>query len=234
MYEIYEGLQIRKGTEDRQMVRDALHTDYPFANCKDHRVLDLGAHVGAFTKKALADGAIHVDAVEPWSPNREMLIKNFGEHPLVNIHGFAVANTPTVELSTRADSATGGVSGFVNRRNTARTETVEALTLEELIAAFQPTFVKIDIEGAEYGVLPCNLDGVEHICGELHTMSMADRQSAFELLAWFERNGFYLSYLRTGPQREQMFERLLWMHFHAYRKGRRQIAIPIDDEEALT
>lgn len=229
MIETYEGLNIRTGTEDRQMVKDALYTDYPYADCKGHVVLDLGAHVGAFTKRALEEGALKIIAIEPWTPNRELLEQNFGSNPLVEILSCACA-AHDLELSTRADSATGGVSGFVKRRITTRTEKVQSITLDELVQVYSPTFIKLDIEGAEYGVLPCPLNGVQVICGELHTMSKADRKSALHLLAWLEDEGFYLSYLTAGPKRDKMFERLLWMHFHAYRRNGKPLKETLDDD----
>jgi FkbM family methyltransferase len=218
MIEQYEGLYIRKGTQDRSMVRDALYEDYPFANTKDKVILDLGAHVGAFTKRALEGGAIKVNCVEPWAPNRELLEMNFGNHPQVEILPIAVASTPTITLSIPKDISTGAVSGFVKHQNPSNSETVKARTLDSLIQEYSPSFIKMDIEGAEWDIFPCDLSGVEDICGELHTMSNGNRQSAFKFLAWLENNGFYITYLEGGPKREKMFMRLMFMYFHAHKK----------------
>lgn len=217
-FEIYEGLHVRSGTQDRAMVRDALFEDYPYAKLKDEIVLDCGAHVGGFVKRALDAGATKVFAVEPWEPNLELLRLNFENNPQVEILPFALSTQPKITLSIPADETTGAVSGFINHRHPTRTQEVDAMTLEDVIAATNPTFMKIDIEAAEYDVLPCNLGSVQHICGELHTMSSGNRRKAFELLIWLEEQGFYITYLKSGPMREKMFERILWFNFHAYKK----------------
>lgn len=216
--EIYEDLYVRSGTQDRAMVRDALYEDYPYANCKDHIVLDCGAHIGAFTKRALSDGAKKVYAIEPWAPNRALLKRNFGGNPNVEILPIGISTKSTIELTVPNDRDTGAVSGFVNHRSPTRSEIVEAVSLEDLIAETQATFVKLDIEAAEWEVLPCNLGTVEHICGELHTMSTKNRAAAFKFFEWIETQGYYISHLQGGPAREKMFERILWIHFHAYRR----------------
>jgi len=216
--EQYEGLYIRSGTQDRAMVRDALYEDYPYAELRGHVVLDCGAHVGAFTKRALDAGAERIFAIEPWSPNRELLVMNHGDNPKVEILPIAISNKPTVTLTVPNDRDTGAVSGFVNHRNPSREQVVEASSLESLIQIAKPTFVKLDIEAAEYDILPCDLSGVQHICGELHTMSRENRRKALELMIWLETQEFYVSHLQGGPMREKMFERILWFHFHAYRR----------------
>lgn len=216
---IVNGLHIRKGTQDSSMIKDALLTDYPYVDGKGHTVLDLGAHIGAFTKRVLDQGAKKVYAVEPWTPNRELLVKNFGNDKRVEILPIACSKQPHLELSIPGDNFTGAVSGYVNHRNPTRTEIVSTATLEQLIEQTSPTLIKMDIEGAEHEVLPCDLTGVQVICGELHTMSMKNRQSAFKLLAWLETQGFYITYLVSGPQREKMFQRILYFNFHAYRKS---------------
>lgn len=224
----------RKGTQDSAMIRDVIHTDYPYANCAGHVVLDLGAHIGAFTNKALEEGAKRVVAVEPWSPNRELLLKNFGDDARVTIISKACSIQESLTLTIPNEASTGAVSGFVNHRSPSRTEVVTTISLEKLVKQYDPTFIKIDIEGAEYEVLPCDLTGVQHICGELHTMSNQARQSALKLLAWLETQGFYLSYMKAGPIREKMFERLLYIHFHAYRKNQKAQAGPSKNSAAVT
>ena len=215
--DMYEGLLVRRNTEDRKMVRDALYEDYPYANCKDHIVLDLGGHVGGFTKRALMDDALAVYTVEPWPPNRQILELNFDEHPRVSIMPIAIAPTPTVTLSIPADRSTGGVSGFINHKCPTQHVEVEARTVESLVSELKPTFLKVDIEAAEWSVFPCNIDGVKEICGELHTMSRGNRQKAFEFLAWLEQIGFTITFLVGGPQSN--YGRIMYMNFHATRKS---------------
>lgn len=214
----FKGLWVRPDTDDKSMVTDALTKDYPFANTKDEIVLDCGANVGAFTKRALDMGAKKVYAVEPWGPTLEVLRKNFGDHPQVEIFPYAVSKTDVV-LTLPKENRLGGVSGFVKHRKPVLSQKAKGVSLEDLIKRTGATFLKLDIEGAEWDVLPCDLGTVNTLCGELHTMSIPNRKRAFEFFIWLEENGFWVSHIKDGPNRNTLFERILAMTFHSVRRN---------------
>ncbi len=82
-------------------------------------VLDVGAHIGIFSRLALAEGCSHVIAYEPEPTNFELLSRNMfivqpfaaskSSQPVVELHSAAVANGPS-ELRTlvRARSENSG------------------------------------------------------------------------------------------------------------------------------
>ena len=207
------GLTVRRGTEDAKMVRD-IPVEYPYAYLSGHTVLDLGAHVGGFAAHALKQGAANVVCVEASKFTFDLLARNVGDR-CECIHA-AVSDTPVVTLTAvGTGKKTGGTSALTTRRRgPAAVETVAGVALSTLIAAYKPSFIKLDIEGAEYSVLPCDLTGVEEMCGELHTSTLAARLQAFDLLKWFETYSFNILRL-AGTGRGF---RLMDINFHVSKR----------------
>ncbi len=128
-------------------------------------VFDIGAHAGNRVRGLAALGC-RVVAVEPQPTFARMLRLLFGRSPNVTVIEAAVAETagrralwvsdrhPT--LATQADAwreARQEESGFAGVQWDRQIE-VQTTTLDLLIARFGlPTFVKIDVEGAESSVL---------------------------------------------------------------------------------
>lgn len=155
-YDVVDGFFCRPGTADRIAVEDTRRVfRRPGAPELGDVVLDLGAHIGSFTGRALSAGATAVLAVEPDEDNCLMFRTNVSD-PRARIIHAAVAPTPgTVDLflgKTHGHSTQPHVGGG------RPTVSVRAVTLEELCADLRPTFVKIDIEGAEYDLdLPASI-----------------------------------------------------------------------------
>ena len=202
-------LWCRKGTEDASMVRQ-VEGEYPYAKLKDHVVLDLGAHIGGFTAMALKHGAKKVISVEASKFTFDVLKKNIPEGATL-IHA-AVSSEPEVTLTGVTDGKqTGGISAHVSyRKGKPAVETVKGITLQSLITEHDPTFIKLDIEGAEYGCFPCDLSGVDEMCGELHTSSKVMRLAAFDLLKYFTNEKFFINHMKGN---DHGF-RLMQIKFH--------------------
>ena len=129
---------------------------------KDDLVFDIGANVGHYTLMARSLGAVVV-AVEPQAELAAQLRRRFGESPGVRVLQCAVgssAGTATLRktsglseaASLRSDA--GELSRFAGGDAFSLSESVEVVTLEQLIAAQgRPDFCKIDVEGHEGAVL---------------------------------------------------------------------------------
>lgn len=205
-------MKIRRGSEDLKMLLD-VYEDYPRARLGGHVVLDLGAHIGAFTRRALDEGAKRVISVEPWPANFALLRENIQDEraTLLNIGCGASDLTFTAEKPSK----TGGISGVIPRRKPTEGTVVKCRTLEDLVAEYKPTFVKIDIEAAEYQVLPCALPGVQQLCGELHLGKRERKEAAFNLLRWLAvGSDFSLQFLKS----EDRNGAIMFMQFHAAHK----------------
>jgi FkbM family methyltransferase len=125
-------------------------------------VFDIGANVGHYTLVARSLGA-RVVAVEPQAELAAHLVRRFGRSGDVAVVNCAVGSASgratlhkTAGLSEvaslRADAAER--SRFARRHPFSLSETVEMMTLEDLIARHgRPDFCKIDVEGHEGEVL---------------------------------------------------------------------------------
>jgi FkbM family methyltransferase len=137
-------------------------------------VLDLGAHVGAYTLHALHNGAKQVVSVEPMLSNVAVLQENVEEYGdrvrIVNAAAVAAdCSTDTVQFYP-AVGRTGSYSGSLMRRlsnNWASAIEVPAARVDRLLEGI--TKVKVDVEGAEYELgIEKHLDNVEGIVIDFH------------------------------------------------------------------
>jgi FkbM family methyltransferase len=141
-------------------------------------VLDLGAHVGAFTSW-IAPHVDHVVAVE--------MIPETARYLHLNVDG--IAHVDVVEAAVVVDGIAGyataytrgrgnpmsAFSGFSERQPRAGDHAyqVSAVSLPWLLQEWKPSIVKFDIETAEYSVITPNArllaeTGVRELIGELH------------------------------------------------------------------
>ena len=146
---------------------------YTHLDCKDRRVLDLGAHIGGFTVLAMALGAQSVAAFEPHPDSFELLVKNTAEYgDAVDVHERAVIADyrPEVTLyGIRAGSENTLTPSLVISRGRPAL-TVRAVNLHHLYAESRPQVVKIDVEGYEYELLRVPMpDSVEQVAVEFMT-----------------------------------------------------------------
>jgi FkbM family methyltransferase len=181
-------LRFRDGTWDRQIWRNVDELNeyrLPDRFGPADRVLDLGAHVGAFTYACLRRGAGHVTAYEADVANYDLLVHNimkvcFAAHR-ASLHFAAVWRN-----DRPADFLTHG--GYPNAFNTggggvvwpaAGGRAVPAVPFDvAVVRALGPggpplRLVKLDIEGSEW---PClltsrNLALVQALCGEYHALT---------------------------------------------------------------
>jgi len=118
-------------------------------------VLDGGANVGVFTRKALNAGARTVIAIEPAPENVESLRRTFAPEIAsgrVVIQALGLWNQPA-ELPLRVDAGNSARNSFVLSFGPAASEVrVPLRTIDSLIGNLALTrvdFIKLDIEGAE-------------------------------------------------------------------------------------
>lgn len=118
-------------------------------------VLDAGANVGVYTRKALQAGAQTVISIEPAPENAECLRRNFAAETLdgrVRIEPVGVWDAPG-ELSLNIDAGTSARNGFIGKYGAVvSTVKVEVVTIDMLVdrdSLARVDFIKMDIEGAE-------------------------------------------------------------------------------------
>lgn len=145
-------------------------------------VLDIGAHIGAFSRLCLKRGA-KVIAVEPEKFNLEVLSHNvFGFNNTTVIEGCATnGSEPTVELHCGTNgSHTGLHSMFPSRGRDVIT--VPAYSFRTLLDTLRPSVLKVDIEGGEWTLdfedLP---DFVKRVHIEMHFMPISVKALARQM-----------------------------------------------------
>jgi len=117
-------------------------------------VLDCGANVGVFTKKALAQGASHVIAIEPAPENLAVLRKNLAAEIAagkVTIYAKGVWNKDDT-LTMYIDTTNSAADSFVRRADNSGTVQLPLTTIDHLVEDLhldRVDFIKMDIEGAE-------------------------------------------------------------------------------------
>jgi FkbM family methyltransferase len=127
-------------------------------------VLDCGANIGVFTRRALDQGASRVVAIEPGPENVECLRRNFateiGNGRVIVVPKGVWDKDDVLEL--KIDPENSAANSFVIQRPGANLATVKVplTTIDKLVTELgigRVQFIKMDIEGAE----PNAIDGAK-------------------------------------------------------------------------
>jgi FkbM family methyltransferase len=117
-------------------------------------VLDAGADVGVFTRKALSAGAEKVVAIEPAPENLECLRRNFGEEITagrVIVYPKGIWDKDDV-LKLQVDPTNSARDSFVRQIDKAESIDIPLTTVDKIadeLSLPRVDFIKMDIEGAE-------------------------------------------------------------------------------------
>lgn len=139
-------------------------------------IIDVGAHLGAFTLYALMHGAGKVYSYEPDPTLQQALLKNVGENRFnehVDAHQAAVVGSGGGEVVFyREGNAAGHLDPYEGETGGIA---VNALTLSEVVLTNQiqrVDLLKLDCEGSEYGIIfdtPKEIwDRIGCVCLEYH------------------------------------------------------------------
>ena len=134
------------GEQERNIYGNGVH--------KGDIVLDAGANVGVFVRKALAAGASKVIAIEPAPENLECLRRNFAAEIAdgrVVLYAKGVWDQDDV-LKLKIDPNDSAKDTFVRQIDNAQFLEVPLTTIDHLVAELhlpRVDFIKMDIEGAE-------------------------------------------------------------------------------------
>lgn len=135
-------------------------------------IVDVGAHIGAFSRACLDRGAGRVIAVEPYPPSFDLLRRNCPECES-NIAAVG-SSIGTIELCQPDPTGTSvvGVSAY---RGGPIAATANQFPLSYLLPAGPIRLLKLDCEGAEYDAIASAgeaLDRVQEIVGEVHRIEV--------------------------------------------------------------
>jgi len=181
----YLGFMTREGTLDQYIV-DSIYRDNEYRLPTDRKdidlVIDIGAHIGAFSKAAVIRGATKIIAIEADLRNFELAKQNLVaeiEQGRVELIKFAVwrsAQSHQVYLSKNYYEN----SNFINTGSKKISESndgtpIATTSLDEILDSAElpddpKILVKLDCEGAEWPILYSfeQFDKIHAICGEYH------------------------------------------------------------------
>jgi len=163
-------------------------------------VVDIGAHIGAFTVYA-AKKAIHgkIYAYEAYKENYGLLIENIKLNKLKNVVPFSVA---VLDKSGIHEFFIGekNIAGSSLYENTwgKKSVKVDTLSFKDIFAKNKlkkVNFLKMDVEGAEYNIIlnspPKLLKKIDKIALEFHD-NLPHGHNYKELIAYLQKNGFHV------------------------------------------
>lgn len=121
----------------------------------DHVVLDIGANIGYFTLLMSQVEGVHVYAFEPDPDNYIILQKNLTLNKVFNVHpyNFAMGDKHTEIDLNKCEFNRGMHRVYKSKWCTDGVIKVPMRTVDEVMNDIHVDFVKIDVEGSEFGVL---------------------------------------------------------------------------------
>ena len=183
---------LRPGTWDELIVGTVFGGEYGDIDVAGKTVVDVGAHIGAFSVFAALRGARRVLAYEPAEENFRLLVINSAGYPAIEPHRAAVWRSdrvgPALQLRPSANvTNTGGGSVLAcesicgHAPGHAEGREVGAIAFDDIVESVGTVgLLKIDAEGSEYPILATSrrLDRVEAIVGEYHHVDRPHASSA--------------------------------------------------------
>lgn len=170
-------------------------------------ILDIGAHIGCFSlAAAMTYRTATIAAYEASPSTATWLARNIADNGLaerVTTHAAAISNHDGVIKF--ADNARGSsLNGLTASSDTAQVE-VPCVRLSRVLAELGPriSLVKIDTEGAEYGMVagtqPSDWAGVERVVLEYHDV---DGHTWSELRDFFTESGLIVHRIEEASARQ--------------------------------
>lgn len=174
--------ELRKGTSDWAIWHNITHhNEYKLPDRVNGTVIDVGAHIGAFSYEVCRRGAERVLAFEPDAENAAMFLRNTGAYnDRIKFVGAAVwgdyaGNLPLCNYPNEnpGEINTGGRSAVFMRAT--GTSIVTCYSIEWVITFFGSwvDLLKLDCEGAEMSILSSpsiSPKYVKKIIGEYHNV----------------------------------------------------------------
>lgn len=177
--EVLGAFTVRADTTDDAVVSEVweerVYVEHPEV-LAGRRVLDLGANIGAFTVLAAAAGA-EVVAYEPDAAN----FMAWRRHVEINNLAERVAGHQAAVLDFAGSALLDGSAGTAHVAGTG--EPVAVSSIGDVIDQDGPfDFVKMDVEGSEWSLLPAllrrNMAGVGEMVLEHHGPTMGGRAAS--------------------------------------------------------
>lgn len=200
------GVAARPGTNDLAIWKEVYEwNEYglPDTFSAADVIVDVGAHIGAFTRACLDRGAGYCLAIEPFPETFQLLQQNLAYYPhrseALQIALGGERGTMTLRNPDPTGTSYVAVSGHFGGTSVGE---ADQQPLAYVLPEGPVRLLKLDCEGAEYDVLAAagDLANVQAICGEAHRMKWRGREATIEdLAALLAQRGFTVTSHATSP-----------------------------------
>lgn len=154
------GLTYRPDSDDRTVIGE-VRREYSGLDCDGQVCVDIGAHIGTFPR-LVAPTAAKVACYEPERSNFDLLLANTaGQAHVVPVPCAVGGESGDVVLYVNDGKGQSMHSTMTVGRKTPTT--VDQVAIEEVLAEWTPTVLKIDAEGAEWAMLSVLCELPEHV-----------------------------------------------------------------------
>ena len=146
-------LYLRENTYDEYIAKEMIRAYSTLEVDKNTILFDMGANIGGFTRK-WAPKVKHVYSYEPDENNFKSLKLNTNSLNNVTLIKAAVGGTFEKERVFYINNQTNSAAHSLFVPGGRDKVVVKAVNFDEEVEKYQPTAIKMDIEGAEYEVIP--------------------------------------------------------------------------------
>jgi FkbM family methyltransferase len=175
------------------------------ATFKDSVVMDCGAHIGTFSRRALEEGAKQVVCYEPFPFCAESLRRNLPESSEIVEAAIVSDSSPqTLDFYYRPQRLEGATlihKGANHTRWNFQTMTVKTVRFWEELERVRPSILKMDIEGAEWEILEGRQipDFVESLFIEVHQLYSKGAEAGLDFISSAFPNSRKVSHTELVP-----------------------------------
>ena len=169
---------VRPNTSDSFVVKEVLSGEYrKLCLQKQDIVLDLGSNIGMFALYA-NDKAKQIICFEPELDNYNLSLQNLKLNNINNVivnNAAVVGNYDTQRYFSINTKKNKGAHSLVSKRG-RDTSVVQCENINTIIDTYNPTCIKMDVEGGEYEILPAIKDwtNINQIILEFHHAHLND------------------------------------------------------------
>jgi len=185
----------RPETTDLDLVKAIPNENEKLGLNSDDIVLDLGAHIGGFSKWVLVCGVKSVICVEPYLPNFRLLRRNLGKEFSATLNYAACVQGWGSGKECKLYVAGGRSEGrhSLIAKNNRPYRTVPSVGFLDLLYQHKPSVVKIDIEGSEF-LLESDLSSLpldtKKLSIEFHKMNKDSLKRSLDIVKSLVIQGF--------------------------------------------
>lgn len=219
LYKLRNGLKykLRGGSTDRFIINEVwLHKSYNpkgFEIRPNDIVVDIGAHAGIFTILAsyfAKQGQVY--AFEPFKENYNLVLENINLNKAKNVKVFnkAVSDSSGKLKFYVSTSKNKGQNSIHKLGESQKEISVDKISFKDFLRTIPKIdFLKIDCEGAEYGILFSlsrkELQKIKKISMEFHNYG---KDTGEDLARFLHKNNFKIRLIKDG----KMFGRIYAMN----------------------